>query len=247
MSMSAVARPKRLAILQSNYIPWKGYFDIINSVDEFWIYDCFQYTRYDWRNRNRIKTPHGVKWLTIPVKARNHFNLRIDEVHASDNHWRRRHWQTLLYCYSRAPHFHRYRDIFESFYLSTAETSLSQINETLIRIICDLLGIKTRILSVTQPEHRQDKTSRIIRLCKQAGASSHLFGPSARNYLNIRLFRQSGLQDVWMDYSGYPEYEQLYPPFVHEVSILDLLFAVGPDAPLYMRSFTSNSRAAVGT
>ncbi|HEY9868135.1 MAG TPA: WbqC family protein [Candidatus Obscuribacterales bacterium] len=84
--MSAVAPPTRPAILQSCYIPWKGYFDIINSVDEFWIYDCFQYTCYDWRNRSRIKTPYGIEWLTIPVKARNRVNLPIDQVHAADNH-----------------------------------------------------------------------------------------------------------------------------------------------------------------
>ena len=62
---------KKIAILQSNYIPWKGYFDLINMVDEFIIYDDVQYTKNDWRNRNKIKTSQGIQWLSIPVRQEN--------------------------------------------------------------------------------------------------------------------------------------------------------------------------------
>ncbi len=228
---------KSLAILQSNYIPWKGYFDIINSVDEFLIYDSLQYTRYDWRNRNKIKTANGVRWLTIPVQARNRFKLRIEDVETVDNRWRKQHWLSLLHSYSRAPYFKDYKDLFEHLYLGRSEQSLSKINESLIQAICQILHINTTIVSMSEPEHRQDKTERIIRLCKERGADVHLFGPAARNYLDVDRFRNHGLTDAWMSYDGYPEYRQLYLPFEHRLSVLDLIFNAGPDAHSYMISF----------
>src|SRR5664280_3071364 len=100
---------KRIAILQSNYIPWKGYFDLINSVDEFILYDTAQFTKNDWRNRNTIKTPQGILWLTIPV--RHNFGQTIQETRVSDPSWGRRHWATLLQNYARAPHFGEYASL----------------------------------------------------------------------------------------------------------------------------------------
>lgn len=229
---------KSLAILQSNYIPWKGYFDIINSVDEFLIYDSMQYTRYDWRNRNKIKTANGTRWLTIPVNARNHFTLKIEDVETADNRWRRQHWQSLVHSYSRAAFFKTYKDVFEHTYLGTSERGLSTINESLIRLVCQILQIKTTIVTMSEPAHRQDKTERIIRLCKERGAGVHLFGPAARNYLDVEKFRDHGLIDTWMSYDGYREYPQLHGTFEHRVSVLDLIFNTGPNAHLYMNSFS---------
>src|SRR5208283_1807000 len=95
---------KSLAAIQSNYIPWKGYFDIINRVDEFMLYDDAQYTRRDWRNRNKIKTPRGLRWLTIPVRVKGKFHQKICETEISDPGWAAGHWQTLRQNYARAKH-----------------------------------------------------------------------------------------------------------------------------------------------
>lgn len=229
--------PRKCAILQSSYIPWKGYFDLINMVDEFILYDTVQYTRRDWRNRNKIKTPRGAQWLTIPVKSKGNYLARIEEIEVENTDWRVSHWGAILTNYARAEHFDLYRRIFEECYMSATDSHLSAINEKFIRLICDVLGIKTRITSARQYDNEGDKNWRLINLCKQVGARVYLSGPAARDYLDEGLFEQEGLEVVWMDYSGYPEYEQLFPPFDHYVSVLDLIFNEGAEAPLYMKSF----------
>src|SRR4051812_8378856 len=96
---------KRVAIVQSNYVPWKGYFDLINAVDEFILYDDMQYTRRDWRNRNKIKTPQGPIWITIPLQVKGRYHQRIDEMLVSDPAWAANHWKTLAHNYAAAPCF----------------------------------------------------------------------------------------------------------------------------------------------
>lgn len=117
---------KKLAIIQSNYIPWKGYFDIINMADEFIIYDDAQYTKNDWRNRNKIITNQGVTWITIPVKHST--SQKINEIEVLNNKWRKIHWKTLQQNYSKANYFKNYIEIFEELYLKEEISSLSKIN-----------------------------------------------------------------------------------------------------------------------
>src|SRR5690348_13129609 len=114
----SAASCKSLAIVQSNYIPWKGYFDLINSVDEFMLFDDMQFTRRDWRNRNRIKSAAGPLWLTIPVQVKGRYCQRIDETKAADLDWARRHWETIQHNYRRAAYFADYAPIFEELYLA---------------------------------------------------------------------------------------------------------------------------------
>jgi hypothetical protein len=223
-----------VAILQSNYLPWKGYFAIMDRVDEFVLYDGFQYTTDDWRNRNLIKTRRGREWLTVPVRARGHLARRIDEILVDGDWWRRKHWRTLCHHYRGAPHFRAYRDGLEAFYLGGTERRLSRINEDLLRLVAGFLAIRTPITVLPLPERRQDRTDRIIALCHRLGARAHLFGPAARAYLDVARFRGSGLEDRWMDYAGYAEYRQPFPPFEHRVTVLDLLFHEGPRARAFL-------------
>ncbi len=227
----------RVAILQSSYIPWKGYFDLIHSVDEFVLYDDAQFTRRDWRNRNRIKTPNGPAWLTIPVNSKGQYFEPIKHITVSDESWGLQHWRTLVANYARAPHFKRYAETFERLYLECRDTSLSAINHTWLTAVCGLLGITTRISWSMDYEMLEGKTERLVGICQQAGATSYLSGPAARAYIDDDQFRAANVELRYFDYSGYPEYPQLHPPFDHYVSILDLLFTVGPDAPRYMLSF----------
>jgi hypothetical protein len=237
---------KRVAILQSSYIPWKGYFDIINKVDEFILYDDSQYTTNDWRNRNRIKTAQGPIWLTIPI--RRAWPQRIDEARVSDPTWALRHWRSIVQNYSRTPYFELYRDAFERLYTGPLPELLSEINFILMKAVCEALGITSRISWSTDYAATGGKTERVVTLCRAASATAYLSGPSARAYLTPELFDRAGIDLQYMDYSGYPEYEQPYPPFEHQVSILDLLFCAGERAPLYMKSLSAGRHSSeIGT
>jgi len=229
--------PKTVAIVQSNYIPWKGYFDLINSVDEFVLYDDMQYTRRDWRNRNLIKTPRGLEWLTIPVVVKGRYLQKIRETVVSDPDWPRKHWATLVHNYGKAPCFREYQAVFEELYASIEGDSLSRINFRFIEAVCGLIGIRSRLTWSMDYELVEGKTERLVGLCKAAGATHYLSGPSARDYIDERLFAQAGIGVSYMDYTGYPEYRQLHGGFEHGVTILDLIFNEGRDAPRFMKSF----------
>lgn len=229
---------KRVAILQSNYIPWKGYFDIINSVDEFVIYDDAQFTKRDWRNRNLIRTNDGLKWLTIPVEVKGKYKQTIRETRIANKQWPEKHWKTLRNNYKTSSFFNDYENVFENTYLHCVDIdSLSVINKLFINLINSILGIKT-ILTDSSDFHFQGTSSeKIISLCQQLGAEIYVSGPAAKEYLSQELFMQEGISISWMNYSGYPEYYQEFEPFEHRVSILDLIFNEGEKAPLFMKSF----------
>lgn len=226
---------KRVAILQSNYIPWKGYFDIIAAVDEFVIYDTVQYTKNDWRNRNKIKTPEGLQWLTIPVH--HHLAQTIEGTKVSDPRWAKRHWRSLVANYARAACFPAYEDLFRHIYGDLAgEESLSAINRRFISEICAILGIHTRTSSSAEYPMGGNPTERLVGICEALRASEYLSGPSARGYIDEACFEKASIRLAYMDYSGYPEYRQLFGPFRHDVSILDVIFNEGPDAARFMKN-----------
>ncbi len=225
---------KTVAILQSNYVPWKGYFDLMARVDEFVVYDDVQYTRRDWRNRNRFKAPEGVRWLTIPVQVKGRYDQRIEETFVSDPDWAERHWQTLRSWYRKAPHFERYEAELESLYRGTRERGLSAINRRFLERLRDLLGIRTPLRASSEYATSGQKTERLLGICAAAGATRYLSGPAAREYLDEERFRAAGVEVQWMSYEGYPEYPQLHGPFEHGVSVLDLLLNVGEEARAYM-------------
>lgn len=224
--------PKRVAILQSNYIPWKGYFDIIHDVDEFIFHDDLQYTKQDWRNRNRIKTARGVSWITIPVGS-DEKRLICDVVLPATS-WAADHWRRIEASYARAPFFETYRPLFEDIYLGRPSRFLSDLNQHLIRAIAGLLGAGTRCRDSRELDLRGSKQDRVIDIVQRIGGDVYVSGPSAKAYLDPGRFADAGIELVWKDYDGYPEYQQLHPPFVHQVTILDLLFHTGPDAPYYI-------------
>ncbi|HVI25748.1 MAG TPA: WbqC family protein [Xanthomonadaceae bacterium] len=224
---------KRIAILQSNYIPWKGYFDIIAAVDEFVVYDCVQYTKNDWRNRNQIKTAQGKTWLTIPVRQRE-LAQTVEETEIADPRCLRRHWTTFRQAYAKAPHLRHCAALVEDLFLAEPPRLLAEANLGFIRRICEGLGIDTRISNVHDYAPSGDRNERLVDLCRKAGATSYLSGPAARSYLDESLFAAAGIRVEWMRYDGYPEYPQPHPPFDHYVSVLDLLAATGPDARAHL-------------
>ncbi len=228
---------KKIAILQSNYIPWKGYFDLINMVDEFILYDEVQYTKNDWRNRNKIQTKQGVQWLTIPVRQKELSQL-IKDTKITDKKWAKKHWTTIKQNYSKAKYFKEYKDTFEDLYLNNEEEYLSQINYRFIVAICNILGITTKIRWSNEFDLKDGQTKKLLGICKDCNADVYISGPAAKDYFDEELAKKENIQVEWMDYSGYPEYTQLHQPFDHGVTILDLIFNEGNDAIKFMKSFT---------
>lgn len=209
---------------------------MINMVDELILYDDVQYTKNDWRNRNQIKTKNGKQWITIPVHQGN-LEQMIKDTLVSNDIWRKKHWKTIAQNYSKAKHFDDYKELFEKLYLDSNEKLLSKINHRFIVAICGILGIKTQISWSMDYRLIDGQTERLVDLCKQVRARNYLSGPAAKDYINDKLFETEGITLRYMDYSGYPEYNQFYPPFDHAVSVIDLIFNEGPDAQKYMKSF----------
>lgn len=172
---------KTVAILQSNYIPWKGYFDLIRSVDEFILYDEVQYTRRDWRNRNKIKTADGTQWLTVPVEVKGKYFQKINETLISESGWEKNHWTRICSAYSKAPYFKEYKSCFEKLYAECSSNILSKINELFILEICKVLGIKTKVTkSISYPTETIDPSERLLKICLQARANTYISGPAAK-------------------------------------------------------------------
>lgn len=228
-------KQKKIAIVQSNYIPWKGYFDMIAAVDEFILYDDMQYTRRDWRNRNQIKTPQGLQWLTVPVLVKGKYHQKIRETEIDGKDWASCHWKALAQNYRRSDHFSEVAEFLEPLYLGMEHTHLSQLNRRFIEAICNYLEIGTVITNSSDYELVEGKTQRLANLCVQAQGTEYISGPAAKDYIEQQYFNEMGIKLTWFDYSGYPEYPQLWGEFSHGVTVLDLLFNCGRKAPQYMR------------
>lgn len=226
---------KKVAILQSNYIPWKGYFDMIAAVDEFILYDDMQFTRRDWRNRNQIKTPQGVQWLTVPVQVKGKYDQKIKDTLIDGTDWAKAHWKALVQNYRRAPHFNEVSIWLEPLYIAESYTHISQLNRRFIEVVCHFLGIKTVISNSWDYMLLDGKTERLADLCNKAGGTEYISGPSAKNYVDESIFFDMNIKLTWFDYMGYPEYPQIWGEFTHGVTILDMLFNCGKDAHRYMR------------
>lgn len=229
---------KKIAILQPNYIPWKGYFDLINLVDAFVLLDNVQYTKRDWRNRNQLKTPQGLHWLSIPVRQVSQKQL-IKDTQIISPKWIKQHWKTWKTYYQKAIFFPFYKDFLENLYQTCNYKYLGEINYHFIQAINQLLGIQTPIFWASDYKVSEDKNYRLIELVQLLDGNVYLSGPAAKTYLDEAAFWEANIEVMWMDYAHYPVYQQLYPPFRHEVSILDLLLHEGPKGRQFMKSFSN--------
>ena len=220
---------RTVAVLQSNYLPWKGYFDIIHDVDLFIFYDDVQYTKNDWRNRNKIKVPGGTAWITVPVGQA--LDRRICDVELIDAHWQQKHWKTWRQYYGAAPCFDRCEDFLRQIYVERRWRSLSELNQHLIVSIArDFLGVTTQFADSRDFRLTGRRLDRLLELLRAAGATRYVSGPAAADYIDAERFAAAGIELTFKSYEGYPEYPQRFPPFDHFVSIVDLLCNVGPDA-----------------
>jgi len=222
----------KVGISQSNYIPWRGYFDFIKRCDLFIFYDDVQYTVRDWRNRNKIKTKDGLKWLSIPV-GRVHRDKRICDVELKDTGWQQDHWHQIYTAYRDAIYFEEYAPFFEQLYLGKQWNNLSELNQHFIIKICERLGIKTRFADSRSYSQAGVKKERIFNILREAGATGYCSGPAGKDYLSDDDFKKENIRVYWMEYD-YPEYPQLHGVFDSHVSIVDLLFNTGDNAKSYL-------------
>lgn len=232
--MSIKEPQQKVCVLQSNYIPWKGYFDLIADSDILVIYDDVQFTKNDWRNRNKIKTSAGLLWLTVPVGQ--NISRNINEVTIEGYSWQKKHWRSLMLSYQKCVGFKSYKDFFEDFYLAKNWTNLSEMNEYLIQNILKFLDIKVNILRSEQFNLEGQKEQRLLDLLKKVEATDYVAGPATLNYISEDNFKQKNIQLHIKQYGPYQPYIQPHGEFCDQVSVLDLLFCCGNEAPLYFKS-----------
>jgi hypothetical protein len=230
---------KTIVILQSNYLPWKGYFDLMAAADEFLLFDEVQYTKNDWRNRNRIVLDGRLHWLTLPVRTAGRFGTAIRDVEVARADWATAHWQTLTQAYRGAPHFKTAAGVLEETYAAAAPlASLTEINERFLRAIAALLRLEATILRADiVPRTTDDPTQRLLEICRARKATTYVSGPAARSYLELAAFREAGIDVLFADYGGYPAYPQGTRSFEHGVSVVDPLMQCGPDARRHLKAF----------
>jgi hypothetical protein len=235
----------RVAILQSCYLPWRGYFDIIGLADVFVVYDDVQYRKNHWHNRNRIRTRGGAPWITVPVSLPFGLSTKIEDVRIA-RRFAQRHWRTIVQSYARAPFFQQYEGHFQSLFAQIEDIELlSEINLHFLKGISALLGLKTRFVLSRDLGIEGSQSKRLVSICQLLDADRYLSGPSAKSYLKTEKFEEAGISVEWMDYSDYRPYHQAWPGFEPAVSIIDLIFNVGPAARDFMKCPSDNSASFV--
>jgi hypothetical protein len=218
-------------ILQPNYVPWRGYFDLINRADIFVFLDDVQYTERDWRNRNAVRHEKGLRWITVPVITKGLRGQLIKDAQIDNSiPWKDTHWAMLKHCYSRAKYFENYKSEFENLYCRNWD-KLSDLDIEFTIAICRLLSIgHTRFVRSSSLCVEGKKTERLVNICRKLGITTYISGPSGSNYIENDLFERNGIQLLYHHYN-YPPYKQLYEPFEPNVTILDLLFNCGNNGP----------------
>ena len=229
---------KKVAILQSNYIPWRGYFDLINEVDEFIFFDESQYTKNDWRNRNHIKTNDRSSWLTIPIKKMK-LGTPISQVEFSNRDWISKHLKTINQFYQNCNYYDLVYEDFSSI-LTSSSNKLSNLNMKLIVNFSRKMRIDTIFLTsvdLASSKIKKNPSQRLVDICKERGASYYYTGPSARNYLDIELFKKEKIEVIFYDYKTCKKYQQTGGNFISSLSIIDALMNCGyNNTPSFLNS-----------
>jgi hypothetical protein len=215
----------KIAISQSNYIPWAGYFGLISECDVFVFLDDVQFTSRDWRSRNSIKTSEGLKWLSIPVGAS--ISRRICDVKLPDTDWKKSHKSSITASYRDASNFQAGLDFIETIYGEFDLETLGDFNQSCTKYIAhEILGLNCRFLDSREITHAGTGSDRILSICKSLSATKYLSGPSAASYLKVDDFAMNDIEVTFADYSKMASYEQLHGDFVPNVSIIDMVFNV---------------------
>ena len=216
----------RVTILQPSYLPWLGFFEQMSRSDKFVLLDDVQYTRRDWRNRNRIRVRENWIWLTVPVQQKSRFSQSLLETRIDNSvSWRRKHLETLRQHYCKAPFFEKYfprcQQVYEKDWTFLFDLCLETIN-----LIKEEMGIETPLLRSSEIKPGGEKTERLVSICRELGATHYLSGESGSNYIAEEDFSSQGIALEYQNYE-HPVYPQRYTGFVPHLSAIDLLFNCG--------------------
>ena len=216
----------RVTILQPSYLPWLGFFEQMSRSDKFVLLDDVQYTRRDWRNRNRIRVRENWIWLTVPVQQKSRFSQSLLETRIDNSvSWRRKHLETLRQHYCKAPFFEKYFPRCQQIYEKDWEFLFDLCLET-INLIKEEMGIETPLLRSSEMKLSGEKTERLVSICRELGATHYLSGESGSDYISQEDFSNQGIELEYQNYE-HPVYPQRYPGFVPHLSTIDLLFNCG--------------------
>jgi hypothetical protein len=216
----------RVTILQPSYLPWLGFFEQMTRSDKFVLLDDVQYTRRDWRNRNKVRVKEGWVWLTVPVQQKSRFSQSLLETRIDNSvSWRRKHLETLRQHYCKAPFFEKYfprcQQVYEKDWTFLFDLCLETIN-----LIKEEMGIETPLLRSSEMKPGGEKTERLVSICRELGATHYLSGESGSNYIAEEDFSSQGIALEYQNYE-HPVYPQRYTGFVPHLSAIDLLFNCG--------------------
>ncbi|MBN1431638.1 MAG: WbqC family protein [Methanomicrobiaceae archaeon] len=215
-----------VAIMQPTYLPWMGYFGMIDSVDVFVFYDDVQFVQRSWQRRNKIKTANGWTWLTVPVIEC--FGQNINEVRVNnDINWSEKHWKSIVHSYKKAPYFEEFSPEFGEYY-NSEHKMLLDVNLTFIKAVCRRLGIKTELILSSELGVDGSKTDRLINVLKKVGADRYISSPASGCYMENDKFFNNNIDLFWYEFS-HPQYNQLYGEFIPYMSVIDLLFNEGAE------------------
>jgi hypothetical protein len=214
---------------QPAYLPWLGFFHKVAIADAFVILDNVQFEKNSFTNRNKIKTPNGDIWLTVPVLLSGHTQKNISNIEIDNNHdWRRKHWKSIYLNYKKTPYFCKYSTFFENLYKRKWE-KISELTENTMNFFFEEMGIKTKVFKQSELEIYSKKHELLLSLCKQFNARLFIFGKHGKDYADIDIFRKNNIEVYFQEYT-HPDYPQLYGTFIPYMSIVDLLFNCGPSS-----------------
>lgn len=227
----------RLAITQPAYLPWTGYFDLIDQADTFVLLDCVQFERQSWQHRNRIKTPLGLQWLTIPVQFRGRFGQKIQEVELRVPDFWRSHLRTIQMNYARSRYFQYYFPLLLEQFQQVADGRLCNLTAALVSWLMKCLGIKREVVLASSLHATGKRSGLLANICKELGADEYLSPIGSAEYLlsELSFFGAAGVTVHFHNYV-HPIYQQLFQPFIPYACVLDLIFNEGPGAMEIIRS-----------
>jgi WbqC-like protein family len=224
---------RTLVVLQPGYLPWLGFFDQMRRSDIFVYYDDVQFDMHGWRNRNRIKSPEGPRWLTVPVLHHGKSQpLILDTLIDARTDWPRKHIGTLTQYYARAPYLHRYLPELDAL-LHRPWTHIVDLDIAVVALMAGWLNLSPTVVRASQLGIGGAQSRRLLNLCLHFGAGRYLSGSAARDYLDVAMFHEHGVEVVWQEYQ-HPVYAQQHEPFVPYLSAIDLLLNCGDDSALIL-------------
>jgi hypothetical protein len=219
---------RTIVVLQPGYLPWLGFFDQMRRADIFVYYDDVQFDKHGWRNRNRIKSPAGPRWLTVPVR-RARLTERILEVEIDNRTaWARKHIGTIRQFYAHAPYLGSYLPELEDL-LQRRWERIVDLDLAVVELICRWLGLSCRTARSSELGISGQRSQRLLDLCLHFGASRYLTGDAAESYLDVDLFARHNVEVRWQNYR-HPIYPQQHGSFIPYLSVLDLLLNCGDES-----------------